>query len=638
MNNIKISVLVSIYNHDVKYVRKCLESLENQTFKDLEIILLDNGAIQEAKDLIEEFLPKDSRFKVIHIKENKGYGHALNLGLKEAKGDYIGIVESDDFTSPDMYQKLYNQIRKFDADVCIGGFYVHYSDNNDDPNNPHTRDIFKNSDDNKLFSILDYPYLYTCHQSIWAKLYKTEILKTFGFSESGCYIDAQFITELYSRTNKIIALKDHIYYYRADNTNASNSNAKRDKSLMRILDDWTECKNILKKHNLYKQLRTELFYHATKPGYRFYKNIEPKYKHEFFKKWQAFTRELKHDKSFSFEYFNNEQEKFIKNVINGNYKATLKINDTPTNTFVENIFSIKNSLSKRHKIITMLGLKIKIKRKKKKHQKEILDEITKLYYLQKSNIQASQIHKKTFSNYKNIYAGKKIVMVACGPSAKYYTQKYCNSIHIGVNRAFFNDKVKLNFLFVQDNLEQDMKFANSYEKSFCTKFYGILPEYRYSQVKKEIIKISNQDICTANAKPYIIEDSVRNNWAQQLEVEPIGDWCGCVFSALQFALYTNPSTIYLIGCDCTDNGHFYKEKETNFKSKNIKNLSYQKKSWIEFFNFTNKYYPDTEIISVNPVGLKGMFRDVYTQSYVDEHPELLNEDIEILKDEELVSK
>ena len=143
MNNIKISVLVSIYNHDVKYVRKCLESLENQTFKDLEIILLDNGAIQEAKDLIEEFLPKDSRFKVIHIKENKGYGHALNLGLEEAKGEYIGIVESDDFTSPDMYQKLYDKIRKFDADVCIGGFYVHYSDNNDDPNNPHTRDIFK---------------------------------------------------------------------------------------------------------------------------------------------------------------------------------------------------------------------------------------------------------------------------------------------------------------------------------------------------------------------------------------------------------------------------------------------------------------------------------------------------------------
>ena len=112
-----------------------------------------------------------------------------------------------------------------------------------------------------------------------------------------------------------------------------------------------------------------------------------------------------------------------------------------------------------------------------------------------------------------------------------------------------------------------------------------------------------------------------------MEYEPIGDWKGCVFSALQFALYTNPKEIYLVGCDCSDQGHFHTER---IEVENSSTLSYQYTSWQFFQEYVSRYFPHTEIISVNPVGLKGMFKDVYTQSFVNEHPELLNKDIEII--------
>ena len=631
-NEIKVSVLTPIYNHNTEYVRQCLESLKNQTMQESEFILIDNGAIQEAKNLITEYEHSDSRFKVIHIKKNNGVGRALNKGLEIARGQYIGIVESDDFIEPDMYDKLYNKITNYNSDVCITGFYT-YNNGTSTPYNLLVNSIFDNINETHIFSVFDYPFLFTCHQSMWAKLYKSEFIKSIKFYENGTYVDAQFMTEVFCRTRNIIGLKEHLYHYRIDNQNASNSNAKKDASLMNIIDDWEDCKKIIYKYNLYDQLKEEMYYQASKAGYRFYKNIDMKYKKQFFNKWKHFTKELKNDKNFSFKYFNPEQKRFIECVLNNNYKATLNLNNT-NDKLLEKIFSVKNHPDKKHKVVQILGIKIKLKRKiKPLPQYAIENTIRNLYYLQKSNIQAAAIHPTTFSKYKNIYNGQKIVVAGCGPTLKYYNQDK-ELVHIGVNRTFLNNNIEFNYLFIQDRLENDMDKANSYLPDKCIKFYGILPELRYSQVKKEIDKISNQDICNANAEIYIIEDSVRKNWANNLCIEPIGDWCGCVFSALQFALYTNPKTIYIVGCDCSAEGHFYKEFTTKFVSKNTTDLSYQKKSWNSFKQFVNTMYPNTEIISVNPVGLKGMFKDVYTQNYVDEHPELLNENIEILNQSE----
>jgi len=635
MQNIKVSVVVSIYNHDKIFLEKCIESLHTQNLKeDIEFILVDNGATKDSKEIIAHYEKIDNRFKIIRFKQNLGYAKALNTAIEQAQGEYIAIVESDDYVKKDIYEKLYKRITQFNADVCIAGFYVQIDGINYE-DNPHNKQIFANSDDTKLFSILDYPFLFTTHPSIWAKLYKAEFLKQIKFDEKGQYIDSQFIADLYSRTNKIIALKEPVYHYQCSNPNASQSNQRRDAQLMRILDDWTTTRETLKKYNTFDKLKEEFYYQSIKAAYRFYKNILPKHRKTFYNKWKKFAKELENDNSFTFKYFNPEQKEFLQNVLKNNYKGTLKyIPENDKKLSLENIFSVKNDKNKKHKVINILGIKIKFQKKQKNNDyAKIIGHQASLYFLQKSNMQAMSIHPQSFLPYKGIYSNKSLAVIGSGPSLTYYN-KNKNLIHIGVNRSFLKENLNLDYLFIQDYLKgkDDMKKANNYNPTTCTKFYGILPENRYNQFKKVLKKITNTEIIKANAKPYILEDCANRNWANLLEIEPIGDWQGCIFSALQFALYTNPQKLYLIGCDCSNNGHFHSER---IEVANSSSLSYQLKSWQAFKNHIARYYPDVEVISVNPVGLKGMFKDVYTQSYVDEHPELLKENIEILDTEKM---
>ena len=109
-NNIpKISVLVPIYNTE-KYLKKCLDSIAGQTLKDIEVICVNDGSTDNSLAVAEEFAEKDPRFKVIN-KENTGYGNTMNIALEKASGEYIGIVESDDFAASDMFEYLYGLSR-----------------------------------------------------------------------------------------------------------------------------------------------------------------------------------------------------------------------------------------------------------------------------------------------------------------------------------------------------------------------------------------------------------------------------------------------------------------------------------------------------------------------------------------------
>ena len=118
----KISILVPICNVE-KYLDECLVSLTNQTMKDIEIICLDDGSTDNSLSIIKRYAKNDTRIVIIS-KENSGYGDTMNLGIKKARGKYIGIVESDDFAEQDMFQKLYNIAQENDyPDVVKSNFY-----------------------------------------------------------------------------------------------------------------------------------------------------------------------------------------------------------------------------------------------------------------------------------------------------------------------------------------------------------------------------------------------------------------------------------------------------------------------------------------------------------------------------------
>ena len=115
----KVSVIVPVYNTE-KYLKQCIDSITSQTIREIEIIIVDDGSKEECAILCDSLAKADERIRVIH-KENEGPGFARNSGIKAAKGEYIGFVDSDDYIKPDMYEVLYNAALKTNADLVISG-------------------------------------------------------------------------------------------------------------------------------------------------------------------------------------------------------------------------------------------------------------------------------------------------------------------------------------------------------------------------------------------------------------------------------------------------------------------------------------------------------------------------------------
>ncbi|MBT2678822.1 glycosyltransferase [Bacillus sp. ISL-35] len=116
-----ITIIIPIYNSQ-RYLDKCLDSVINQSFSDIEIILVNDGSSDESGKICDEYKQKDSRIKVIH-KENGGVSSARNVGLKMATGDFIGFVDSDDYINKEMFKVLFNDIKENDCDVSICNWY-----------------------------------------------------------------------------------------------------------------------------------------------------------------------------------------------------------------------------------------------------------------------------------------------------------------------------------------------------------------------------------------------------------------------------------------------------------------------------------------------------------------------------------
>lgn len=113
-----VSVIVPIYNVE-KYLPKCIESIMNQTLKEIEIILIDDGSTDRSGAIADEYGERDSRINIIH-KKNGGQGSARNKGIELANGYYIGFVDSDDWIDCDMYEKLYSKAISLKSDIVVG--------------------------------------------------------------------------------------------------------------------------------------------------------------------------------------------------------------------------------------------------------------------------------------------------------------------------------------------------------------------------------------------------------------------------------------------------------------------------------------------------------------------------------------
>ena len=125
---IKVSIIVPVYNVE-KYLCQCIDSLLNQTLEEIEVICVDDGSTDKSGQILDNYQTKDARVMVIH-KENRGYGHTINVGLNNAKGEYVGIVESDDYVLPEMFETLYLHAEKDQLDFVKSDFFLFWKSEN----------------------------------------------------------------------------------------------------------------------------------------------------------------------------------------------------------------------------------------------------------------------------------------------------------------------------------------------------------------------------------------------------------------------------------------------------------------------------------------------------------------------------
>ena len=234
--------------------------------------------------------------------------------------------------------------------------------------------------------------------------------------------------------------------------------------------------------------------------------------------------------------------------------------------------------------------------------------LVKLNRINQVNLSTMVLHTRTFTKFKGIHQGREIVLVASGVTADQYKVKK-DAIHIGVNRSFQIDnyRIPMDYIFIQDFSGKTPEYIDDldiYRAGECQKFYGLTTKWNNKMNRV----IPESHAIKANALRYRTDwapiDGFEPQFAYDISTQPLGCFGSIVFPALQFALWTYPKRIYLVGCDCTTAGYAYDKKDTNFLKPDKIVDAYKK-----FKVFANKYYPDVEIISINSVGLKGIFKE-----------------------------
>lgn len=240
----KISVIVPFYNTN-DYIEKCLESLVNQTLKDMEIIMIDDGSTDSSLLTVKSYCQKDSRIKIIE-QENKKQGAARNAGMKVAEGEYIGFVDSDDWVDLDYYEKLYNAAKKYDSDIALA--------TNVRIGNGKTKKRLHITEE-KLYTSLEDKFS-VCNQfkneCPTNKIYRTEFIKNNNilWPEGVFCEDKIFTTKAIYFANGIASVPDINYYYYRNPKSTVNTKKKKKKLLY---DDKNKAKlsvlEFLREHN-----------------------------------------------------------------------------------------------------------------------------------------------------------------------------------------------------------------------------------------------------------------------------------------------------------------------------------------------------------------------------------------------------
>lgn len=265
----KVSILIPIFNVE-RYLDECLTSVVAQTLKDIEIICINDGSTDNSLKIIRKYAKNDKRIKIID-KKNSGYGDSMNQGLAEASGEYVGIIESDDFADLDMFESLYKLAKDSSAEVVKSNFYIHYSDlSQSSPQwnskydaiySKEFKTVISRHDTlnklvipdyaNKLIDTRNKKEIFCKRPAIWSAIYERDFLEKNGIkflaSPGASYQDTGFSFKVWSQARKAYFTERAFLHYRQDNENSSVHNPGK---VFCVNDEYAEISSYIIKHHL----------------------------------------------------------------------------------------------------------------------------------------------------------------------------------------------------------------------------------------------------------------------------------------------------------------------------------------------------------------------------------------------------
>ena len=230
-----ISIIVPVYNVEL-YLERCMTSILNQTYKNLEIILVDDGATDASSKMCDEYAKQDDRIKVVH-KANGGLSDARNAGLAIATGSYIGYVDSDDWIELDMYERMHKACVENNAQLSVCRYASEYKDKTVLGGNDTVVSLNR---DELLEVYISGHNEYIIYNSVWSKLFKKELVDGMRFPKGRNSEDIMYTTKAFCKLEKAVYIDSCLYHYVLDREGSIMNVARGERMFKDEIPFWRE--------------------------------------------------------------------------------------------------------------------------------------------------------------------------------------------------------------------------------------------------------------------------------------------------------------------------------------------------------------------------------------------------------------
>ncbi|WP_407453239.1 glycosyltransferase [Methanobrevibacter sp.] len=399
-----VSVIVPVYNVE-EYLDDCITSLINQSFKDIEIICVDDGSIDSSLDMLNEYASKDDRIKVFS-KENSGPGPTRNYGLDHACGEYVIFLDSDDWLDLDTIKILYEKAKADDLDLLV---YL-LEDFDDNQNKFYEEDYYNNVNfpnffDNKIFNHRDIKKsLFTLAVSPCNKLYRRSLIEKYRirFPENVFFEDNPFHYEVLLSSKRISIIRKH-FVLRRRRENSVTSDA--DEKLWDVIPVSNIVLDVFKKYNLFEEYLDQVLNFKLRYIMMWYGLIEEQYKETYWKLMYDDFFKIYNDEDNHNQYLDHlteKHKKFYLNVLESHNSKELDIlilnyeSDAKRNYNLRRISEEKNELNKKYRLFNAMKNDIINKNVKLTKDKKVIDEKNRILDQKYDNFEMYFAERKAY--------------------------------------------------------------------------------------------------------------------------------------------------------------------------------------------------------------------------------------------------